>query len=97
MKKLDKLTNEEVALASAQLLRVTHNIDNRVTRVDEGVMRVDEGVMRVDENVLAVKGEAELIGDNVKAVDDKVQNMADGRQRQRLFSESSTSSLTFLI
>ena len=72
----------------AQLLRVTHNIDNKVTGVDEVVRRVDE-------NVLVVKSEVELVNDNVKAVDDKVQTMADGRQR--LFSESSASSLTFIV
>ena len=58
MKKLDKLTNKEVAMASAKLLKVTHNIDN--------------GVL--------------VANSNIKAVYDKVQKMADGRQR--LFSES---------
>ena len=71
IKKLDKRTNEEVAMASAQLLKVTHNIDNNV-------MRVDEGVTQVDENVLVVKSEVQVVNDNIKAVDDKVQTMADG-------------------
>ena len=31
MKMLEKLTLEEVAMASAQLLKVTHNIHNAVT------------------------------------------------------------------
>ena len=35
MKKLDKLTNEEVAMASAQLLKVAHNIYKKVTGVDD--------------------------------------------------------------
>jgi hypothetical protein len=42
MKKLDKLTSEEVAMASAQLLKVAHNIDSNVTEANEGVRRVDE-------------------------------------------------------
>ena len=78
IKTLDKLTNEEVAMASAQLLRVTHNIDNNV--------------MKIDENVLVVKSEVELVKDNVQAVEHKVQTMADGTQR--LFDESSASFLT---
>ena len=78
MKKLDKLTNEEVVMASAQLLKVTHNIDYRVTRVDEGTSRVDE-------NVLIVRGEVQIVNENIKSVGDKVQTMADGRQRP--FSE----------
>jgi SMC interacting uncharacterized protein involved in chromosome segregation len=72
LKKLDKLIYEEIALASVQLLKVTHNIDNKV-------MEVDEGVRRVDENVRAVKSEVALVNDNIKAVDDKVQTMAHGR------------------
>ena len=71
LKKLDKLTNEEVAMASAQLLRVTHNINNQVTRVNERVMRVDE-------NVLVVRSEVELVNDNFNAVGEKVQAIADG-------------------
>ena len=87
LKTLDKLTNEEVALASAHLLRITHNIDNNVKGVDEGVRRVDE-------NVLVVKSEVELVKDNVQAVEHKVQTMADGTQR--LFDESSASFLTYV-
>ena len=78
IKTLDKLTNEEVAMASAQLLKVAHVIDKNVTEVNEGVRRVDE-------NVVVVKSEVQLVNDNIKAVDDKVQTMADGRQR---FTES---------
>ena len=33
MKKLDKLTNEVVAIASAQLLKVTHNIEKDVVSI----------------------------------------------------------------
>ena len=88
IKKLDKLTNEEVAMASAQLLKVTHNIDNNV-------MRVDEGVTRVDENVLVVKSEVQVVNDNIKAVDDKVQAMADGGKH--VFSRRSASYLTPFI
>jgi hypothetical protein len=73
MKKLDKLTNEEVAMASAQLLRVTHNINNNVTEVNEGVRCVDE-------NVLVIKSEVQLVSENINAVDEMVQSIADGRQ-----------------
>ena len=55
MKKLDKLTNEEVVMASAQLLKVAHNIDNNVTEVNEGVTRVDENVLVVKSEVQVVK------------------------------------------
>ena len=73
MKTLDKLTNEEVAMASAQLLKVAHNVDKNVTEVNEGVGRVDE-------NVLVVKSGVQIVNNIIKAVDDKVQTMADGEQ-----------------
>ena len=88
MKKLDKLTNEEVVMAITQLREVTHNIDNRVTRVDEGVSRVEE-------NVVVVRGDVQIVNETIKSVGDKVQTMADGERR--LFSESSTSCLTLLF
>ena len=88
IKTLDKLTNEEVAMASAQLLKVAHNIDNNVTEVNEGVRRVDE-------NVLVVKSEVQIVNDGIKAVDDKIQSMADGAQH--LFSRGSVSYLTLII
>ena len=88
IKKLDKLTNEEVAMASAQLLKVGHKIDNSMTEVNEGVKRVDE-------NVLVVKSGVQIVNDNIKAVDDKVQTMADGGKH--LFSRLSASYLTPFI
>ncbi|KAH9014038.1 hypothetical protein EDB84DRAFT_1680251 [Lactarius hengduanensis] len=59
LKKLDKMTNEEVVMASVQVLEVTHKIDNKVTGVGDGVRGVDEKV--------------QVVNDNVKAVDDKTQ------------------------
>ena len=88
MKKLDKLTNEEVAMASAQLLKVGHKIDNSMTEVNEGVKRVDE-------NVLVVKSGIQIVNDNIKAVDDTVQTMAEGGQH--LFCARSASYLTLII
>jgi methyl-accepting chemotaxis protein len=95
LKKLDKLTNEEVTMACAQLVKVTNSINNTVTRVDAGVSRVDENVLVVKNDVELVNDNVKAINDNVKAVDDKVQTIADGGQR--LFSESSALWLTFII
>ena len=88
LKNLEKLTNEEIAMAIAQNLKLAHNIDTEVTRVGESVRSVDE-------NVLVVKSEVQLVNDNLKAVGDNVQAIADGEQR--LFSKSPTSSPTFLV
>lgn len=81
LKKLDILTNEEVVMAVAQLLKITHNIDNKVTRVGDGVKGVDEKV--------------QVVGDNVKVIDDVVQTIADGGPS--VFSLLPASSLTFFL
>jgi hypothetical protein len=79
LKKLDKLTLEEVAMASVELLRITHSIDNKVTVVGDGVRGVD--------------GKVQVVNDNVKAVDHKVQTIADGGKSG--FSWAPPPSLTF--
>ena len=48
MMKLDKLTNEELVMASAQLLKVTHNIDNNVLDVKRGVQLVGDDIKVLD-------------------------------------------------
>jgi predicted XRE-type DNA-binding protein len=47
LKKLDKMTNEEVRMASAELLQVTHTIDAKVERVDENVRLVEGKVQTI--------------------------------------------------
>ncbi|KAH9013548.1 hypothetical protein EDB84DRAFT_892683 [Lactarius hengduanensis] len=75
-RKLDKLTNEEVAMASVQLVKVTHNIDNNVSGIDDGVRGVDVRV--------------QVVNDNFKAVGDSVKTIAEGEQS--LISDTPASS-----
>ncbi|KAI9436025.1 hypothetical protein H4582DRAFT_2130264 [Lactarius indigo] len=82
LKKLDKLTNEEVVMATSQVLKLTHTVDNKVTAVGDGVKGVEEKVQVVESEVQVVKSEVQvvksevqLVGDNVKAIDDKVQTI----------------------
>ena len=55
LKRLDKLTNEEARMATAQVLKATLNIDDGVKGVDDRVAAV-EGVVSVDGRVKAVDG-----------------------------------------
>ncbi|KAF8486910.1 hypothetical protein DFH94DRAFT_796961 [Russula ochroleuca] len=66
LKRLDKLTQEEARMATAQVLKITHTVDDRVARVTDKVLDVDDRVAGVD--------------DRVKAVDDKVAAVIDGVQ-----------------
>jgi hypothetical protein len=43
LKKLEKLTNEEIAMASAQLMKVTDNIGKGVKAVDEKLQTIADG------------------------------------------------------
>jgi hypothetical protein len=43
LKRLDKLTQEEARMATAEVLRTTHAINNRVASVDDKVARVIHG------------------------------------------------------
>ena len=44
LKRLDKLTNEEVRMVTAQVLEATHTVDNKVARVDNNVKAIDDKV-----------------------------------------------------
>jgi hypothetical protein len=43
LKRLDKLTQEEARMATAQVLRVVHTVDDRVKAVDDKVTTVIDG------------------------------------------------------
>jgi hypothetical protein len=71
LKRLDKLTNEEVRMVAAQVLEAAHTVDDKVGRVEDKVLDVGNQVTRVDERVAGVD-------DHVKAIDDKVAVAIDG-------------------
>lgn len=54
LKRLDKLTQEEARMATAQILKATNTIDDKVTRVTDNVAGVDNRVKAVDDKVAAV-------------------------------------------
>lgn len=54
LKRLDKLTHEEARMATAQILKVTHTVDDRVRGVDDKVASMDDRVRAVDDKVVGV-------------------------------------------
>ena len=68
LSRLDKLTQEEVRMAIAQLLKLTHGVDNKVTRIDDRVKGVDDKVEGVDDKVKGVDAKLDDVGDTVKLV-----------------------------
>ena len=47
LKRLDKLTQEEARMATAQVLQVTHTVDGRVKAVDDKVAKVIDGTQYI--------------------------------------------------
>ena len=91
LKRLDRLTQEEARMASAQLLKISNAIDSevreiadnvvvvndRVAGVDDRVAGVNERVAAVDERVAGVNERVAGVGDCVKDVDDRVKAVDD--------------------
>jgi hypothetical protein len=80
LKRLDKLTQEEARMATAQVLKATHNVDYRVKRMADKVVGVDDRVVDIDNRVASVD-------DRVKAVDDKVTAVIDGAHIRKITSD----------
>ena len=80
LKRLDKLTNEEVRMVTAQIMKGTQNVNDRVGVVENRVVSIDDRVAGVDDRVAHVDETLAGVVDNVKAVDDKVAVVIDGAQ-----------------
>ncbi|KAN0115713.1 hypothetical protein V8E52_006659 [Russula decolorans] len=77
LKRLDRLTQEEARMASAQLLEITNAIDSEVRGIAENVLVVDDRVAGVDERVAVVDDRVACVDDRMKDVDDKVKAVDD--------------------
>ena len=73
LKKLDKLTQEEVGMVVAQNLKATYIVDERVRGVATTVVAIDERVAGVDDHISGVD-------DRVKVVDEKVAELIHGAE-----------------
>jgi prophage DNA circulation protein len=85
LKRLDRLTQEEARMASAQLLKIANAIDSEVREiadnvldVDDRVAGVDDRVVAVDEHVASVEDRVVGMGSRVKDVDDKLVEVIGG-------------------
>ncbi|KAI9434710.1 hypothetical protein H4582DRAFT_1855810 [Lactarius indigo] len=82
LERLDKLTQEEARMATAELLRLTHSVDYEVKCVGKGVQDVngkvegiDERIRGVDERVQGVDEVVHGVNERVQGVDEKVQGV----------------------
>ena len=72
LRRLDKLTQEEARMATAESLRATHTIGERVRGVADQVVGVDDRVASVDNRLRDVGDTVATVNDRVREVDDNV-------------------------
>jgi hypothetical protein len=77
LKKLDKLTTEEARMATAQVLKATHGVGDRMRGVEDKVLDVDNRVAGVDDKVASVDNRVAGVDDRVAGVDDRVAGVDD--------------------
>ena len=87
LKRLDKLTQEEVRMAVAQNLKATHSVDktvkgvaNAVVALDNRTADVDDRVVRVHNNVKGIDARVAIVDGSVKVVDYKIDEVLHGTQ-----------------
>ena len=68
LKKLDKLTQEEARMASAQNLEITHTVDERVRGVVDTVVAIDNIVASVSDRVVTVDDRVKIVDNNLMQV-----------------------------
>ena len=73
LKRLDKLTHDEALMATAEILKLAHSVDNKATTIVSKVTGIDDKVMGVDNKVMGVDNK-------VMDVDNKVRAVIDGAQ-----------------
>jgi len=75
LQRLDKLTQEEARMASAELLKITHRVEGKVKGVDDKVQDVRSDVQDVGQKVEDVGKRVEGVDDKVQDIDEKVQDV----------------------
>jgi len=65
LQRLDKLTQEEVRMATAEGLKATHGIDNKVEDVGDKVKGVDNKIQGVDKKIHGVHVRVKDVGDQI--------------------------------
>ena len=86
LKRLDKLTQEEARMATAEVLRSTHAIDGRVLAVDDKLASVDDRVAKVDDKVAEVINGAPIISSQAREILNL--NPSDGKEAKQVIKEA---------
>jgi uncharacterized protein YoxC len=80
LERLDKLTQEEARMASAELLKMTQSVDGRVMGADDRVKGVEGKIQVVCDDVQDVHDDVQGVGNKVQNVRDDVQGIGNKAQ-----------------
>jgi archaellum component FlaC len=72
LKRLDRLTQEEAQMASAQLLQITNAIDSEVRGIADNVVVVNDRVAGVDDRVAGIDERLVSVDECVTGIDERV-------------------------
>ena len=61
LKRLNSLTDDEARMATAEVLKTTRSVDEKVDNIDEKMISVDEKVKSVDDKVKVVLDGAQSV------------------------------------
>jgi hypothetical protein len=75
LKRLDRLTQEEARMASAQLLEIANAIDSGVRQIADDMLVVDNRVASVGDQVRGVGEQVQGVGNRVASVGNQVQGV----------------------
>jgi len=77
LQRLDKLTQEEARMATAEGLRTTHGIDNKVEDVGDKVKGVDDKIQGVDKKIQGVDSQIHGVDNKIHGVHVRVKDIGD--------------------
>jgi archaellum component FlaC len=77
LQRLDKLTQEEARMATAEGLKATHGIDNKVEDVGDKVKGVDRKIQRVDKKIQGVDNKIQGVDNKIHDVHVGVKDVGD--------------------
>ena len=77
LSRLDRLTQEEARMASAELLKMTHCVDDRVKSVEGKMQEVRSDVHDVGNKV---EGMVQDVDDKVQGIDSDIKHISSGVQ-----------------
>jgi methyl-accepting chemotaxis protein len=77
LERLDKLTQEEARMASAELLRMTERVDGKVVGVDNRVKSVEGKMQDVRDDVRDIRDDVRDVRDDVQDVRGGVRDVGD--------------------